>query len=80
MSHCRKFRRAGEPLTTLEAVAEILCGNYLMVNGKPQHPGWCGSWHLWVLNGFCGRGMIYRAEITDEWRTRHAAADMELAA
>lgn len=51
----------GARLTLHQAIDRILAGDWIMVHGKPVHPGWAGSWQLMTIRSLAISG-IYAAE------------------
>lgn len=71
MSAPLKYKAAGAPITTAEAVSEIECDKYLWVRGKPVNPRWAAHWSLAMLSCLCRGGVIQRAELTEEWKSKN---------
>lgn len=63
----RKFLEGARVNATADAVTRILNREYLMLNGKPVHPSFLGSWHLFTLHGAVMRGAIHLTTINPAW-------------
>lgn len=69
MARPRKYIAGSTPLDLLCAVAAIAAGSYLMLAGKPMHPGFLRSMRLETLQRLCAQRRVYAADINPDWMT-----------
>jgi hypothetical protein len=67
----------GERLNLLDAISEVVAGNYLFCNHKPTHPSWCLGWQLNTFRGFADHGSLKRAIINPEWKPKEQEPEDE---
>lgn len=73
MSRARKYE-VGQRIETIGELWEtIRRQEYVMVRGRPTHPGWISSWQLNMAATSVAGGVICRAQITKEWAEKHKA-------
>ena len=61
----RRIYQAGELIIRPgDAVEAIARGEYLVVHGRPTHPGWAGSWQVNMLAATVRRGFVHAAILT----------------
>lgn len=75
--HLRKYE-PGPRICSIGLLWEaVKSGQYVMVNGKPTHPGWVASWRFNVAAGFVSSGMVSHALVTDAWHKKDPPLDFE---
>lgn len=68
MAYVKKYQKGESPLTPHEAFEEITDRNYIFFDDRVVSPGWAQNWSIATLRGLCGKGVLYPAFVSQEWK------------